>query len=266
MPGRLLDLPPLMRGLFLAIAGVTILGMFLPFSLPGLLAMPSSSGPSGRALPTLELWRLVTYPFVLQASWYRIFSVIFTLGWLYLLLSYFGAELETIIHARPLVIGMTASVVLGALLFALTSHGMLAGPGILVMYVVTAFAYLWPEREISVFGLFWVKAWIMAIVILVVMILSPFDSTVTTRGAGIDALTGPLFGAIGALIATHLQFKQHSLRVFVPGRAGTRRGSGVDVTDPSDSERIDQILDKINRSGIKSLTADELAFLKNHSH
>ncbi len=257
------NLPPVCRGLILAIVASAVLSLvsvsLVAFALP--LFPPA-------VLHEFQLWRLVTYPFFIIASLHNLLSSILSVAWIAMLIAFFGGELETIIHARQFAIGLGATVLLGGLLFLLVGgSGTLAGPSIITMFILAGFSYLWPTREISIFGIFWVKAWIISLVIFVVSII-PMSGLNMDMSA--TNLFGPFMGAIGALVYFHLVYRQYNFGRAVIDRVETIRPGGpkpkLDASDPRAIElQIDALLDKISANGMESLSKDERAFLLKHS-
>lgn len=241
------SLPPLCRTIILALAASTLAHLFLRDTWVAMLAL---HGPS--VTQHFEVWRLLTYPFV--ASLYGALGA----G---LITWFFGGELEQIIHTPKLSMMLGVTIVLGGVIFMLIDpSGFLYGPAMIGVFMLTGFAYMWPKREFSVMGLFWVKAWVIAVAYLVIMLI-PSAGTRLDLSAG--AVFAPLFAAISAIVMFHLMFKQHSLAVptFVKKAAPTKQ-TPVNANDPKEIERrIDQILDKIASKGMNSLTQEEKDFL-----
>jgi uncharacterized protein DUF6576 len=189
----------------------------------------------------------------------------------------FGGELETIIHTKRLSIALASTVIVGGLLFSIMSpDGVLSGPGIITMFMLGGFAYMWPKREISIFGIFWIKAWIIALVIFVVSVIPMSGMQLDTSASN---LFGPFFGAFGAIVFLHAMYRQYSFgRAFLNRIEDTFKGNKrvsplksftgfkADSTDPKAVEaRIDSILDKIADKGMDSLNKEEKEFLLTHS-
>jgi hypothetical protein len=186
----------------------------------------------------------------------------------------FGGELETIIHTKRLTIMLAITVIVGGVIFSFISpDGALAGPSMITMFMLGGFAYMWPKREISIMGLFWVKAWVIA---LAVFILSVIPMNGTRLDSSAANLFGPIFGALGAIVCFHAMYRQYSFgRAFlnrvedVLMRRPVRRSPstrGTILSDPKAIEaRIDTILDKIASNGMQSLSKEEREFLMKHS-
>jgi hypothetical protein len=127
------------------------------------------------------------------------------------------------------------------------------------VFFLTGFAYMWPKREISIMGLFFVKAWIIALVYIVIMLI---PSTGTRLDLRASAVFAPLFAAISAIVMFHLMYKQHSITPKFAEKIIPNKRPTEDANDPKAIERrIDQILDKIASKGMASLTQEEKDFL-----
>ncbi len=261
------NLPPLCKGIIIALVGSALLSL----AIPGIMI---SAVPLYPQLLTrgLQAWRLVTYPFFVLASMRGLLSAIFNLLWTGIIIAMFGGELETIVHTKRLTISLVVTIVAGGLIFSLLSpDGALAGPSIITMFLLGGFAYLWPKREISVLGLFWVKAWVIA---LAVFILSIIPMTGMRLDASAANLFGPVFGAMGAIICFHIMYRQYRFgRAFLNRSEDVLKRKTTPRPLPSKGggankaieERIDAILDKIASSGMQSLSKDEREFLLRNS-
>lgn len=240
------NLPPLSRAIILALAVSTLASLFLRDTWVAMLAL---HGPL--VTERFEVWRLLTYPFV--ASLYSALGAA-------LITWFFGGELEQIIHTPKLSMMLGATILIGGVIFMLIDQqGFLYGPAMIGVFLLTGFAYMWPERQLSVMGLFWVKAWIIALVYLVVMLI-PSAGTRLDLSAG--AVFAPLFAAVASLVMFHLMFRQHAITPKFAEKIIPNKRPSVDVNDPKEIERrIDQILDKIASKGMNSLTQEEKDFL-----
>jgi hypothetical protein len=241
------NLPPLTRAILIALGISLVAQLFLRDTWVAMLAM---HGPS--VTQQFEIWRLLTYPFV--ASLYGALGA----G---LITWFFGSELEQIIHTPKLSMMLGLTILLGGMIFMLIDpSGFLYGPAMIGVFMLTGFAYMWPKRELSVMGLFWVKAWVIAVVYLVIMLIPTTSNRLDLRASAVFA---PLFAAIAALVMFHLMFRQHSIstpsfaKKIIPNKRPAE-----DMNDPKAIERrIDQILDKIASNGMSSLTQEEKDFL-----
>lgn len=263
------NLPPLCKGILIALAASTVLMLGIPALMVSVVPLYPQL-----LLREFQAWRLVTYPFFIPASMRGLLTVVFHLLWIGVIIAIFGGELETIIHTKRLTITLAITVIAGGLIFSfLSPEGALAGPSIIVMFMLGGFAYMWPKREISVFGLFWVKSWVIAAVVFALFIIPMSDTRLDWSATN---LFGPIFGSIGAIVCFHTMYRQYAFgRAFLnrvedtikrkPARQYASARS-TDVNDPKAVEaRIDAILDKIASSGMQSLSKEERDFLLKHS-
>jgi len=256
------NLPSLCKGIIVALAASMVLSLAVPSIMVSVLPL----------FPQLlfrgQIWRLVTYPFFMLASMHSLIGSIFTLLWAGIIIAMFGGELETIIHTNRLTIALGGAVIVGGILFSLlSSGGALAGPGILTMFMLSGFAYMWPKREISILGLFWVKAWIIALAIYILSIIPMSGMQLDTSAAN---LFGPTFGALAAIAYFHITYRQYSFgRGFLNKSEDIfkrKRRPALDESSPKSIEaRIDAILDKIASTGMQSLSKEERDFLLRNS-
>jgi membrane associated rhomboid family serine protease len=262
------NLPPLCKSIIIALVASAVLSLMIPGMMISVMPLYPQL-----LIGKFQIWRIVTYPFFMPASMRGLIGALFSLLWRAIIIAIFGGELETIVHTKRLTISLAITIVMGGLLFSfLSQDGALAGPSIVTMFMLGGFAYLWPKREISVFGLFWVKAWVIAVT---VFILSVIPMSGTHLDASAANLFGPIFGVIGATVCFHVLYRQYRF-----GRAFFDRAEDVlmrrrprqsvwketERKDPKAIEaRIDAILDKIASKGMSSLSKEEREFLLKHS-
>jgi len=262
------NLPPLCKSIIVAIVASAVLSIAIPSLTASVLPLDSQLATRG-----FQIWRLVTYPFFIVASIHNLIGSLFNLFWIGMVVAIFGGELETIIHTKRITIAFAITIIAGGILFSIIStDGVLAGPGIITMFMLGGFAYMWPKREISIFGIFWVKSWIIAVAIFVISVV-PMSGMHADMSA--SNLFGPFFGAFGAIVIFHAMYRQYSFgRRFlnraedIITRKTTPRPSpskGGGVYPRYIEERIDAILDKIASSGMASLTKEEREFLLTNS-
>jgi hypothetical protein len=240
------NIPPLTRAIILALGASALGYLFLRDTWIAMLAL---HGPA--VTQHFEIWRLLTYPFV--ASLYSAIGA----G---LITWFFGSELEQIIHTPKLSMMLGATVLIGGIAFILIDpSGFLYGPAMIGVFLLTGFAYMWPQRQLSMMGLFWVKAWVIAVAYLVIMLIPSAGTRLDLRASAVFA---PLFAAAASLVMFHLMFKQHSITPKFAEKIIPNKRPSEDLNDPKAVERrIDQILDKIASKGMASLTQEEKDFL-----
>ena len=266
------NLPPLCKAIVVALVASALLSIVSPAVAVYVLPLDSRF-----AIHGLQVWRFITYPFFIIASMHSLIGSLLNLFWIGMIVAMFGGELETIIHTKGLTIALATTVIVGGILFSIMSpNGVLAGPGIITMFMLGGFAYMWPKREISIFGIFWVKAWIIVLAIFVVSVIPMSGMQLDTSASN---LFGPVFGVLGAIAFLHVTYRQYSFgRAFLnriedafKGNRGAYpmkkvSGNSIEANDHKAVEaRIDEILDKIASSGMDSLSKAEREFLLAHS-
>lgn len=255
------NLPPFTRAVVIALAASLLLFIIIPGL--AISALP--------LYPPLVLrghvWRLLSYPLAYFDPMAGIVGNLMKLLWTGMLLVFFGGELETILHTKRLATWSLSTVTAGGLLFCLLSpDGILTGPAVLAMFLLTGFAYLWPTRQIAIFGIFWIKSWIVALVVFILYVipLQGFNLDVSATN-----VFGPVFGSLAALAVFHVAYRQYAFgRGFLSrfDRSPAAKRKTFDELNPRDVEqKIDELLDKISKGGIGSLSREERDFLLKHS-
>lgn len=214
--------------------------------------------PSDITLLPSRPWTLLTYMLVHTNPLHLLFNLL----WLY----WFGRMLADVASDRQMLWIFVGSGVAGGMLYSVSSAfggytgAYLAGDSAAVLGVMAATALLMPSRRIGLFLIGEVKLkWVALACILLTLLGS--GGGVAPQAAHIG---GALAGGIWALV------RKGYIR---PPQTRTRRNRGRKVNAKatirainrsiSDSERLDQLLDKIRVSGYESLSAREKAEL-NH--
>jgi len=229
-----------------------------------------------RPLYVLEygwVWQIFTYQF-LHGGFFHILFNMFAL-WM------FGSELELywgkknfikyylisgtgagfFIFLLPVITSQTNSVTLGA-------SGAVFG-------VLLAYAIYWPDRSVLVFGIFPLK---IKYLVLIIGLVSLLGTLQMEQGAGISHI-----GHLGGLIAGYLYLiykikkTDHYRTTGSPGwdlwkrwkmyrqRKRWQKSQKTVMNEMYTEEKVDYLLDKINRYGMNSLSKEEKTFLKNAS-
>jgi membrane associated rhomboid family serine protease len=241
------NLPSLTRSLILVLAVALLTSLVTRGASSMFLALEGEL-----AISHFQLWRLLTYPFASIG----IFPVLTTC----LLIFFFGAELETIVHTRTLTIFLTiGTIVCGLTIALLDPRGIVVAPGFLSMFLLTGFTYLWPKREVSIFGVFQVRVWVIAVVLFFFAII-PMDST--HMNFSLANLLPPFFAALSAVVLFHIKYRQYSFGRSLLSKADKALPASKPRQDARSVEsEIDAILDKIGTNGMGSLTKQEREFL-----
>lgn len=237
--------------------------------------------PSSLPLLLLRPWTAVTYMF----AQYDLSHILFNMLWLY----WFGALFLMISTPRQLLalyieggLAGGALFLLGYNLFPLFSHadGWLIGSSASVMAIVTATAIRMPDFKMQLLLIGSVKIkWIAIATILLVLL----GVTGANAGGEIAHVGGILMGALYAVKmrqgrdltaplnrlldrCVNSWTRLRSMRFASPKHPKPHRQTPPSYNPPSatqpgmtadDRRQLDEILDKIKRSGYSALTADE---------
>lgn len=219
-------------------------------------------------------WTVLTYPFVQR----EVLSLLFQL----LMLYFFAGQLEEHWGSRGFLQFFAASAVGGALLGGVLAliappiGGMpVLGPQSAIYGMLLAFAMLWPDMEINIWGIFPVKAKWLALFSAVI----GFIISVQNGGFGLAHLGGFVTGflflkspwaprAWGELPARKAPRRVQQKAVVPWGGKKDLPAGGTRTVVPAAARRtaraekdllddVDRILDKISAEGLTSLTEEE---------
>lgn len=204
-------------------------------------------------------WSIVTYMF-LHAGLGHIF-------WNMLGLFFFGPRVEERIGPRRFAQLYFISGISGALLsFVFAPYAGVVGASAAVFGVMMAFATFWPRDQIMIWGIIPVEARWLVIITTVISIWSGFGGS-----GGNVAHFAHLGGYAGAYIFLRLIDPKRRVAKFKASTIGKPKGDllanwkRVDVAKVHEvnREELNRILDKINETGLPSLTPEERLFLSN---
>ncbi len=215
---------------------------------------------------------LVTHAFSHMELWHALWNLLFV--W------WFGRELEDMYGARDFaVLYFGAAIVAGLAHVAMQSWwgapgGSALGASGAVMGIVIVYACFFPDRPMYVFGVFPIAIKWLAVLYVGSDLLGLVRGEQDRIGHAAH-LGGAVFG---------LLYWKFDLRIFAEGarfrwswlrrrpapiarepHPETREPDPKPSLDPGLSARVDELLDKIARDGIGSLTPDERAFLDSAS-
>jgi membrane associated rhomboid family serine protease len=204
-------------------------------------------------------WTLVTYMF-LHGGFGHI-------GFNMLALFFFGSRVETRIGSRHFIWLYLVSGIAGALLsLAFTPRAYIIGASGAVFGVSFAFAYFWPRDRIYIWGVLPIEARWLVILTAGIAIFGGF----TGAQAGI-AHFAHLGGYAGGWLYLWWMDRRATAgrrawqkKVTAPaGTVDSRRIATIDLTrvHPVNRDEVNRIIDKINKSGLDSLTSEERTFL-----
>jgi membrane associated rhomboid family serine protease len=231
-------------------------------------AVPGFTGPL-LLVPALVLerpWTLVTYMFLHGGILHIVFNM--------LALYWFGGRVEERLGGRQFVTLYLISGIGGALLSFATPRVPILGASGAIMGVMTAYAKYWPRQRFYIYGVLPVEAWLL-VTIYVILDISGAGGL---GGAGIAH-----FAHLGGFGTGFLYLKWLELRS--PGRRWAKQVAGpapsgrspdgetvrrwrdirVEGLHPVNRDEITRLLNKIQSSGMSSLTLDERATLDRFS-
>ena len=202
-------------------------------------------------------WTIVTYMFLHGGFGHIFFNM--------LALYFFGPPVEQRIGGNRFMTLYLISGIVGAL-FSIVLGVPVIGASGAVMGVSLAFAKFWPRQQVLIWGVLPIEARWLVLIYAAIDILG--FAGYGTRGIANLAHLGGFAGALLYLL-------------YLERRQGARRFKAVATPKVSDSvlggwqkvdrnsihavnrEEVDRILDKINATGIASLTPQERQFLSN---
>jgi membrane associated rhomboid family serine protease len=242
---------PWVRRLLLA----NILVFFVQYTMPGLTD-------SLVFVPRYVLfrpWSIVTYMFLHGGFMHILFNM---LG-----LYFFGPRVEARIGSRRFVQLYFVSGIAGALLsFVFAPSAAIVGASAAIFGVMLAFATFWPRDQIMIYGIIPIEArWL----VIITTVLALYSGLQGSQGGVADF--AHLGGFVGAWF--FLRFIDPARRVarFRASTVAKTTGEQLANWKRIDTSRVhevnrdelNRILDKINASGLASLTPQERLFLSN---
>ncbi len=219
------------------------------------------------ALTLVRPWTIVTYMFVHGGFFHLFFNM--------LVLFFFGPPLESMWGGREFLRFYLVSGLGGAFfsyLFAFNAG--VIGASAAIYGVMLAFAMNWPNMPIYIWGILPVKAKWLVIFAFAISFLSIAGQTMGGAPRDHIAHFAHLGGFAAAFVYLKIQgdltsrFKR--LRKFVgrrktnvvPGGGGARAPQRPRRRDEDRAlDEVDKVLDKISRSGLQSLSPEELRIL-----
>ena len=209
-----------------------------------------------------EPWTAVTYMFLHGGPMHLLFNM---LG-----LFWFGARVEERLGGSRFVQLYLIAGVTGALFqLALAPGGAMVGASAGVFGVMMAYAVFWPKQVFLIWGIIPMQVWMMVALYTVMSIYSGLGGS---RGGVADfAHLGGYAGAIVFLWAldrwSPANRWRKRVRALKPEAERALKQNlhkvNLEGVHAISREEVNRILDKINASGIGSLTAQEKLFLSN---
>lgn len=243
---------PWVRNLLIANVTVFVLQLLVP-GVTGLLAYTP-------ALILTQPWTLVTYMFVHDPNSFS--HIIFNMIALY----FFGPRVEAVMGGQRFITLYLVAGVTGALLsLLLTPYATIIGASGAVYGVMLAFAMRWPRDRVLIWGIIPIEVRWLIVITTLMSLYGGFS------GGGGTAHYAHLGGYLGAFlylkwVERRAPAKQWEKKVKGPAPSTIPLGDWkrVDLNSVHEANRdeVNRILDKINASGLGSLTAQERTFLQ----
>ncbi|MEO8517417.1 MAG: rhomboid family intramembrane serine protease [Flavobacterium sp.] len=241
------------------------------FDFPNWLCLVSS--PSDLLL---RPWTLVTYAFLHNSFWHLLFNMMVLNFSSRLFLTYFTQKQLLSVYILG---GIFAGLIFVFTLYFLNVTAPIVGASAAIMAVLVGVTTYQPLMSIRLLLIGYVKLWHLTGVILLLDLL---QIGLSNEGGHISHLAGALFGFVyiktlqngtdlGSGLNTVLDwfaniFSPQKSTPFKkvhrnPRPANIGKSTSKIVTKDKTQQQIDEILDKISKSGYDSLTADEKEFL-----
>jgi membrane associated rhomboid family serine protease len=213
-------------------------------------------------IPALVLarpWTVITYMF-LHAGLSHIF---FNMLGLY----FFGPRVESRMGSQRFIVLYLLSGLVGALFsFFLAPGSAVIGASGAVLGVLMAFARFWPREQLMIWGIIPVEARWLVLIYAALDLWSGFGGS--RGGVANFAHLGGFAGAFLYLLYLERrqgarQFQKKAIPKVSDPTLGNWRNVDRGSIHSVNKDEVDRILDKINASGIGSLTPQERQFLSN---
>ncbi|MBM4193953.1 MAG: rhomboid family intramembrane serine protease [Gemmatimonadetes bacterium] len=210
-------------------------------------------------LIVIRPWAIVTYMFLHASFSHILFNI---LG-----LYFFGPRVESRIGSKRFFALYMISGITGALLsFLFAFNSAVVGASAAVFGVMLAFATFWPRDEIHIWGIIPIQARWLVIITTALALYSGFQGS---RGGVADF--AHLGGYLGAWIYLRMidpsrrmaRFRASTVAKPASDRLSQWKNVDVSGVHEVNREELNRILDKINDTGLSSLTPEERLFLSN---
>lgn len=251
-------LSPVVRNLIIANAAIFVLQVFFR-SMVGDSVLERYFALNPAKVSEFWVWQLVTYAFLHGDFFHLLFNM--------LALWMFGSELENHWNSQIFLRLYLFACFLGGVVTYLVDlggipQGIVLGASGGVYGLLIAFAMLWPNREILFMMIFPLKAKYFVLILMLMIAFSQGGRIAHFAHAG-GALGGFLFvrffpffrDATGGGLSLSRYLQKRKFRKYQEEMA----------MHANAKERVDELLDKISREGMKSLTRKEKKFLNDAS-
>jgi membrane associated rhomboid family serine protease len=255
---------------------VVILARFIPAL--GLLVSALALRP---AQVLYTPWTLVTYAFLHAGIWHLLGNM--------LVLFFFGPRLEEHWGSREFIkvylIAALAGGVASVLLLPFAPAGVIVGASGAALGLLVAYAMLWPDNEVHIWGIFPIKVkWLVAILVVANLAMAAEGARGIAVFAHLGGMAATFFylrspwgpkgwgnvytapkrsspvRSAGTALVSWMGGKKGGAPSHPAGSAAPAAGSGTGRSRQAERELledVDRILDKISEHGIASLTEAE---------
>ncbi|MBW8016561.1 MAG: rhomboid family intramembrane serine protease [Planctomycetes bacterium] len=203
---------------------------------------------------SLQLWRVITYQFLHSTD--DVWHVLFNMLGLY----FFGPNLETLWSSKRFLkfylicgaMGGFAYPILYHIGFPMMSQGNLVGASGAVLGIIAACAIMFPHAKVYIYGIIPVPLLVLAGILVLVSVVGLLSGD--NAGGEAAHLAGMAVGAVYVLWQPWLQ----KTRMKMNNGKWEKK-----ITEERDLYvNVDEILDKVHKSGMKSLTRKEKKILR----
>ncbi len=252
------SLTPWVKRLLIANAVVYVLSMATPifYMIGALVPAAVLSRP----------WTVVTYMFLhdLRSIWHLIFNM--------LVLFFFGPRMEDRLGGRDFMkLYLGGGVAGGVCSILLMPGAVVVGASAAVYAVTVGFAMYWPRERIYLWGILPIEAWLLTIIVVVMSLWFGIGGG-GGRTAHFAHLGGMAWGFAflkwqewrrGAGRRDFQRRVQGTASATVPDRTALQRWEAIDtgLLHELNRQEVEELLRKARRSGVRTLSQDERAFL-----
>jgi membrane associated rhomboid family serine protease len=245
---------------------VFIIQMLTPNGFSGLSPLLQTFGlVPAKVIPQLHIWQFVTYMFMHGGFIHLLFNMFAV--WM------FGSEIERVWGRRLFLSYYFVTGIGGGITYTVTAWGSpapLVGASGAVFGILLAYAILFPDRKILLYFIFPIKAKYFVLLFGLLELMAAAQPQMDGIGH---------FAHLGGMLFGYLYLKGGGLRspLSLDGiRSAWRRQrtrSKLRIVKPEDrdqnkkanEDRVNEILEKISREGLNSLTEEEQEILRRAS-
>ncbi|MDH4128724.1 MAG: rhomboid family intramembrane serine protease [Spirochaetota bacterium] len=206
-------------------------------------------------------WQPISYMF-LHGDFFHILFNMFGL-WMFGIM--YEKQFGTI---KLLQLYFISGIMVGLIYAFFLNFGGLLGASAGIYAIFVSYAYFWPNSQILVFGIFPLKAKFMVLILMVIGLASSFGLDPTDKTAHLGHIMGAAIGFIYLQIVHRRYQLFGSLFHSVKNKINTasfkreeKKTQQVVDKEQWSKDKVDELLEKVSKYGIKSLTKKEKEFL-----